>query len=67
MHLHYRVSVTLSMFYSKNLVSLMNAKKSLLCLFRYVQFFDVPFFLIQGRPKAMRDLTQFVNATSLLG
>lgn len=34
MHLHCRVSVTSSMLNSKNPVSLMNAKESLLCLFR---------------------------------
>lgn len=65
MHLPCRVSVTSRMLNSKNPVSLMNAKKSL--LFVQMQFSDVPFFLIQGRPKAVRDLTQFMNATSLLG
>lgn len=66
MHLHCRVSVTLSMLNSKNPV------KSLECqevtpVFVQIQFSHVPFCLIQGRPKAMRDLTQFTNATSLSG
>lgn len=66
-HLHYGVNVTLSMLDSKSPVRLMNVKKSLLCLFKYMQFYDVPLFLIQGKPKAMRDLTQFMNSTSFLG
>lgn len=66
MHLCCKVSVTLSMLNSKNPVSLMNAKKTLLGLFRYMQVSAVLFFFIQGRPEAMRDFTQFMNATSLL-
>lgn len=51
MHLH-KESVSLwACSTARTLLSLMNAKKSLLCLLRYVQFFDVPFFLIQGHER----------------